>query len=427
MNRFGRIIIPIIAGFFMLQQPVYAYIDPGTGSMLFSIIVGAAATLFFILNSLIMRLKSIIFTSKKLGEKSAPFVIYSEGNQYWCVFKPVLDEFEKRKINVVYYTSAQNDQIFKENYKYINSEFIGKGNKAYFKLAFLNADICLMTTPQLDVLQLKRSKKVKHYSHILHAISFSCGYHLYGLDYYDSVLCDADFQIPLIRKIETKRNLPQKELPVVGSTYMDYYNSIKPQTNEQNNGQIKTVLVAPSWGKCNLLHKIGFKLLDKLAKSDFNIIVRPHPQSLIVEKEFIKNLVKKYENFENITWDFSPNNIETLSKADVLISDFSGVMFDYAFLFNKPFIYIDTDFNFEMTDVIDLDEIPYRYKVADVIGKKIKPDEIENIDIQEIIKELTEGGITEKIQKEKDYAWMYQTKAAEKVVDFLVKKQKELQ
>ena len=425
MRRLGKVIALLFVVTFIMQQPVFAYIDPGTGSMLFSIILGACTTLFFILNAIFIKIKTFLFTSKQLAKTSSPFVIYSEGKQYWRVFKPVLDEFEKRKIPLVYYTSAQDDDIFNENYEYIKSEFIGKGNKAYFKLAFLNADVCLMTTPHLDVLQLKRSKNVKHYSHILHAITFSCGYLLYSLDYFDSVLCDADFQIPLIREIEKKRNLAPKELPVTGSTYMDYYAEIKKQLPSRVK-EGKTVLIAPSWGKENLLNKIGTDLLDKLAASKYKVIVRPHPQTMIINKNFIDKLMKKYENYTNITWNFDTNNVSALSQADILISDFSGVMFDYAFLFDRPFIYIDTEFNFEATDIADLDEIPYRYQVADIIGTKIKAEKIKNIDIEKTIDEILKDGKFDEIQKAKKHAWQYQGEAAVRVVDFLVQKQKEV-
>ena len=40
------------------------YIDPGTGSMLFSILIGAAATLFFLFKALIIKIK-ILISGKK--------------------------------------------------------------------------------------------------------------------------------------------------------------------------------------------------------------------------------------------------------------------------------------------------------------------------------------------------------------------------
>ena len=80
---------------------MFLYIDPGTGSMLFSILVGAAATLFFLAKAALLKIK-VILSGKKDGAVTdssyKPYVIYCEGKQYWNVFKPVADQFEERKI-----------------------------------------------------------------------------------------------------------------------------------------------------------------------------------------------------------------------------------------------------------------------------------------------------------------------------------------
>ena len=89
------------------------YIDPGTGSALFSILIGAAATIYFLGRALIIKLK-VFFSGGKAATAASlehPFVIYNEGKQYWNVFKPVLDEFENRKTGLLYLTSAQDDPV----------------------------------------------------------------------------------------------------------------------------------------------------------------------------------------------------------------------------------------------------------------------------------------------------------------------------
>jgi len=407
----------------MMAQPAYAYIDPGTGSMLFSVVVCSITTLLFLFHSLFLKLKFLPFFAKNNNSKKLEFVIYSEGNQYYPVFKPVLDEFEARKISVTYYTSAENDLLFEEKYEYINREFIGKGNKAYFKLAFLNADICLMTTPQLDVLQLRRSKNVKHYSHILHSIGFDMMYRLFSLDYYDSVLCDAEYQVSMIREIEKKRNLSPKKLPVVGSTYMDFK---KKQLPERNNKSKFSVLLAPSWGKDSLLNKYGEKFLNKFIDGDFDIVVRPHPQSLIVEKDLIESLQERYKKYTNITWDFSSNNLIAMANSDILISDFSCIMCDYAFLFNKPFLYIDTNINYEKYDNSELDNYE-QYLFSKKIGTKLNMEDSDCQDIVKIVNTVVnDKQLLEKIQETSSFVWQCRGEAAKNVVDFLVETQKEV-
>ena len=147
------------------------YIDPGTGSILFSIVIGLITTLYFLAKTAFIKLKVAVYKDKgKVAGKKNSIVIYSEGARYWNVFFPICDEFEKHKEELVFYTSSEDDPVFLQNYTYIKPEYIGKGNRAFARINMLEADICLMTTPGLDVYQLKRSKHIRHYSHILHAL-----------------------------------------------------------------------------------------------------------------------------------------------------------------------------------------------------------------------------------------------------------------
>ena len=169
----------------------FLYIDPGTGSMLFSILIGAASMLYFLSKAALLRLK-VFFSGRKNGvvhdASYKPYVIYSEGTQYWNVFKPVCDAFERRQLPLSFLTSSEDDPVFGQNYTYVKPEFIGTGNAAFARLNMLSAGFVLMTTPGLQVYQLKRSKNVRHYAHIVHMPNDVTTYRLFGLDFFDSVL-----------------------------------------------------------------------------------------------------------------------------------------------------------------------------------------------------------------------------------------------
>jgi CDP-glycerol glycerophosphotransferase (TagB/SpsB family) len=197
-----------------------------------------------------------------------------------------------------------------------------------------------MTTPGLDVYQLKKSKYVKNYCHIFHGIGDHCDYRLFGLDYYDSLMIINELNGTYIREIEKKRNLPSKELIVSGSLDLDKMSELVKLLPKEKSNKF-TILVAPTWGPQAIFSKYGTLLIDELLKEDWNIIIRPHPQSLISEKKLIEEIKNTYMENKNIIWDDNVNNLISLNKADVLISDFSGIIFDYAFLFNKPFIYTE--------------------------------------------------------------------------------------
>lgn len=404
------------------------YIDPGTGSMLFSILIGAAATLFFLGKAAILKLK-LLFSAKKNGVATTDtnykkYVVYNEGMQYWNVFKPVCDEFEKRQIELTYYTSAEKDPCFEQNYKYVKPEFIGEGNMAFVRLNMLSAGVVLMTTPGLQVYQLKRSKNVKHYSHVLHMPNDATTYRLFGLDYFDSVLLTGDYQKTDLQYLENARNITKKELVTVGCSYLDILaEKIKSIPEEENHNF--TVLVSPSWGSVGVLSKYGEKLLDPLAKTGWNIIIRPHPQSKKSEKEMLDRLEARYKDNENIVWDYERDNIYSLKKADIMISDFSGIIFDYTFLCDKPVIYVADNIDLRPYDAYDLGKELWQFETLKKMGIKLDENNFENI--AEVIKNASDSKeLSEQRKIAKETAWMNIGNAGKNIVDFMIQKEESL-
>lgn len=401
------------------------YIDPGTGSMLFSIIIGAAATLYFLGRAAVMKIK-LFFSAGKSGTAATdsnykPYVIYNEGNQYWTLFKPVCDEFEKRGIILNYLTSSSMDPVFEQEYHFVRPEFIGEGNAAFAKLNLLSAGVVLMTTPGLQVYQLKRSKNVKHYAHILHAASDATMYRLFGIDYFDSILLTGDYQKADIRQLEQQRGLPAKELETVGCTYLDMQYKKILQIPEEPIHNF-TVLISPSWGASALLSRFGEKLLDPLTATGWHIIIRPHPQSKKSEPEMLKRLENRYKTDSNVEWDYNRENIYSMKRADIMISDFSGIIFDYTFLCDKPVMYVKAQFDLRPYDAYDLDHQLWQFETLNKIGVELKEESFSNI--KEEIQKLSDNQTFAQARRQaKQEAWMYQGAAASRIVDFLIEKE----
>lgn len=401
------------------------YIDPGTGSMLFSILIGAAATVFFLFRALLLKIKFIL-SGKKDGSAQVdssykPYVIYNEGNQYWNTFKPVVEEFEARKIPLEYLTSSKNDPVFDQKYNYVKAEFIGEGNSAFAKLNMLSAGVVLMTTPGLQVYQLKRSKNVKHYSHVLHMPNDATTYRLFGLDFFDSVLLTGDYQATDLRYLEEKRGINKKELITVGCPYLDVYKQNIAEIPAEENHPF-TVLVSPSWGDVGLLKKYGEKLLDPLSKTGWRIIVRPHPQSKKSEAEMLERLTARYKDNSNIVWDYERQNIFSLKKSDIMISDFSGIIFDYTFLCDKPVMYVNAGMDLRPYDAYDLDgKELWQYSVLRKFGTELKEEQFANI--KEVIQSVSDSKELEEARHAaKAEAWMHEGEAGKNIVDFMISK-----
>lgn len=398
------------------------YIDPGTGSMLFSIFIGLATTLYFVIKALFIKFK-YVFSAKKdslVEVVTSPIVIYNEGKQYCSLFYPILREFEKRHESVLYLTSYEDDLYLNQSSEYVKAEFIGKGNKAFAKLNFLSCDVLLLTTPGLDVYQLKKVRTVKHYSHIVHMTSDATAYRLFGLDYFDSVLLSGDYQKKDIQYLENLRNLEKKELVTVGCPYLD---EAFTNLNKYEKTDDFTVLVSPTWGPSGLLSKYGQKLLESLATTGWKIIVRPHPQSKSSEADLLEKLTEHFKDNKNIIWDYEKDNMIAMSKSDIMISDFSGIIFDYVFLFNNPLLFVDVNFDKTPYDLDDLPHEAWQFETLNKIGVQIKEEDFSNI------KSIIENSVSSEQlinnrQIAKSEAWMYQNESARRVVDFLISKKK---
>lgn len=396
------------------------YIDPGTGSMLFSILIGAAATLFFLAKALWLKLKLVFAGKKGVQEDKSykKYVIYCEDKRYFTVFLPVAEEFEKRGIELTYYTGTEDDPIYEKQFSFVKPECIGTGNVAYAKLNMLSAGMVLMTTPGLQVYQLKRSKNVKHYSHIFHSCTDSTMYRLFGLDYFDSVLMTGDYQADDIRLLEKQRELPAKELVTVGCTYLDVLKEKMAAIPAEENHEF-TVLVSPSWGKSALLGLYGEKLLDPLVKSGMKIIVRPHPQSRISEKEMLDRLHERYKDAKNLSWDNERDNIYSLKKADIMISDFSGIVYDYTFLCDKPVMYANAEMDLLPYDIYDTGHEPWAVTTLQKIGIPIKEEDFANI--ANVIKNASDSPELAKLRAHyKAEAWQHIGEAGKLTADYMI-------
>ena len=426
-------ILSVIILLIIIQNSLFCYIDPGTGSLLFSALFGIIGTLFFLSKALIIKLKNFSFTNANKKDKNSKtkskIIIYGEDKRYYNVFKPIIEELINLEIPITYYSLSEDDPIFEIKNDLLHSEFIGTGNKAYAKLNFIETDICLMTTPNLDVFQLKKSKGVKKYVHIMHAPSEAALYCLYSLDFFDAVLLNGKNQIDDIRELENLRKTKIKELDIIGSTYLDELEKKKEiaeiKSKFKNNNDKRTVLIAPSWGINGLLTRFGDKLIDAILENDFYCIVRPHPQSLIVEKELIEKLKDKYKDNKNLEWDFDVDNILSLSRADVMLSDFSGVIFDYAFLFEKPAIIPSFTFDKRGTDAIELKDETWTLKTLPKISVSL--DENNFSEIANIVSEtINNETIKENILKVKEEAYMYRGEAGKRGAILLNKMLKDL-
>ena len=402
------------------------YIDPGTGSMLFAIFLGVIGAANYLVRKWIASLRFYLSggkRSKEIGDRKT-YVIFSDDKRYWKNFQPVCREFDKRGIEVFYYTASEDDPALSNPYPHIHTEFIGAGNRAFAKMNFLRADVVLSTTPGLDVYQWKRSKSVKYYIHMFHAANDVTLYRMFGIDYYDALLLSGNYQIDQIREMEKIRSLPAKELEIVGIPYLDDM-AAKLREDQREENKTPIVLLAPSWGKAAIFGRYGGKIIDELLKTEYKIIIRPHPQSFISEKEQMDRLMKAYPDSERLEWNRDGDNYEVLKKSDIIISDFSGVIFDFCLVFDKPVIYTSPDFDLSPYDAWWLKSPLWTLSALSRIGIELNDSNMSGLSGM-ISDCLNNQQYQEARRAVRNETWANCGTGAKRVVDFVVSKQKAL-
>ncbi len=403
------------------------YIDPGTGSMLFSLATGLLSAVWFGARKLYMNTKYFARGKTKTGDRKIPLAIYSDDKRYWQVFEPICRELNDRKFDVTYLTASPDDPALGSGYPYLHAEFIGEGNKQFIRMNFLNACIVLSTTPGLDVYQWKRSKAVDYYVHILHGIS-AAGYSFFGLDFYDAVILSAEFQKEEVRELEKKRGLPEKEIIKAGVPYWDEM-MMKINGSKSIPEHETTVLLAPSWREMGLLNRYGSKLIDILLSTGYHIIIRPHPQSFTSEKAMIDRLMSQYPDSDQLEWNRDVDNYDVLRRSDIMISDYSSVIFDFTFVYNKPVICTHIEWKNTVYDLEWLDERPggksWAQRTFPSIGLILTDDNLTDLK-QMIDQSLTDQSIKTKRQLIRDEVWTSKGQGAANVASYLISKYKEL-
>jgi len=354
---------------------LFAYIDPGSGSLLVSGLIGITITMAYALRGLFYRLLTRFSGGRisDLNDYTGKIVFFNEGKNYWNVFKPVLLELIRIEKDFIYLSADKNDPGLNElNSSCMTSHYLGNMKQSLFLLSRLKADLLVLTTPQLGILQLKRSKDVRHYCHILHAPIDIHTYKKFAFDYFDSVLCSSSYQIENLRQLEKDRKKQPKQLFETGCTYYD----LMPEC-EYSPGE--AVLLAPTWGEKSFLADSGEILIERILSEGHNLIFRPHPQSWISEADLINSLIDRFSSHSSFSIDRSTDNTDSLKKAKFLICDFSGVAFDFVFLQNKPVLAIKHDWKDGGYESSDLKKEQSLISLVDKAGFIVQSDNLESI------------------------------------------------
>ena len=319
-------------------------------------------------------------------------VFYSESSGFYKYFADVIDYLlQHSNLSIHYITSDPNDAIFQKAQKEprIRPYYIGE-KRLITLMMKMDADMVVMTTPDLDNFYLKKSyvKKDVEYIYTAHGVgSTNLLLRNCALAHFDTIFCIGPYQIEELREEECVYNLPSKTLVPCGYGLLDsvmtaYDSSLSKRLKEK-----PQVLIAPSWQPDNILDTCIDPLLDSLLCGKYHIILRPHPeyckrypQKIAILKSRYKDKLGQSSSGFELQTDFSSN--ETVFESDIVITDWSTICYEFSFATKRPTLFVNTPMKVMNPDYQRLKRIPLDIEIREKIGRSISPDtagEIERV------------------------------------------------
>jgi YidC/Oxa1 family membrane protein insertase len=251
----------------------------------------------------------------------------------------------------------------------------------------MDAQVFVFTMPDLNTYHLKKSPHTQEYVYLFHAFSSThLQYNERAFDAYDTIFCVGPHHVREIQKRENLCHLPSKKLLPVGYPRMDVVYQTFQQRPYKHDKEVRKILIAPTWSAASLLENGIELLIEVLAPLNYTVVLRPHPEFLKRCPRQASHLQRKIAFLPRFVWEDQLLSEESLYDADVLITDRSGIAFEYTFGTERPVIFIETPLKKHNPRWQDLQMEPIEIALRKEIGIEVPltqcsilPDLLDNL------------------------------------------------
>lgn len=315
-----------------------------------------------------LKAKAIISPEDKKREKvdykrffhvaNKHLVFYAEGSGYYKYFQSVIEWLlAHSNVTIHYVTNDPKDGIFDIANKnpHVRAYYIGPV-KIIPLFMRMDADMVVMTTPDLNTYHLKRSyvRKDVEYVYLDHGpTSVHMCYRKGAFDHFDTIMANGPFQVAEHRATERLYHLKEKKLVETGYPLLDTLLATGKADSAQTplvgsrvsrDRNTPRIMIAPSYQKDCIPDSCLDELISAVTDSNPGCIVvfRPHPQYVRRFPAKMQAIVEKYADRHDVEMEADFSKPSTMDQADVLITDWSGIAYEYAFKTKHPVVFIDT-------------------------------------------------------------------------------------
>ncbi|MFC1848396.1 CDP-glycerol glycerophosphotransferase family protein [Chloroflexota bacterium] len=324
----------------------------------------------------------------KTPKVSKAIVLYAEHEGYYSYFEGLIEELVgEHNRSLCYVTSDLCDPILLQPEAKIKAFYLNKLLPLF--MAHVSCGAFVMTLTDLHQLHLKRSLNPVHYVYVFHALVSTHMIYRYGaFDHYDSILCCGPHHVEEIRRHEQLNGLRPKTLVEAGYHRLERIHKAYQERLPEGSHSVtkKCILIAPSWGVDNILESCGERLVETLLEAGYEVIVRPHPETVRRSPELIALFASRFGGNPDFTLEMSVSTDDSLLRADVLISDYSGVALEYAFGTERPVLFLDVPAKINNPRFGELAMEPLELSLRSEIGVVVHSKELEAV--PEVISDL---------------------------------------
>jgi YidC/Oxa1 family membrane protein insertase len=306
-----------------------------------------------------------------------PIVFYAESRHYYQYFDKLIRDLLASGNKITYLTSDAKDPLLQSPASGLKVVYVNY--LLGFLFSRLKAEVMVMTMPDLGNYLFKRSATVSRYIYVFHAaVSTHLQYAERAFFNYDAILCTGTYQVNEIRAAEQLYGLQEKELIHYGYPLI---NSIKGKINNvgKHNSTTKTILIAPSWFPGCIFDTCIEALIQNLSSSAYNIIIRSHPEYEKRRKKDFLRLKQMIRQYSNILIDTEADVTTRLLTTDILITDRSGIAFEFALGIGRPVLFIDTALKEMNKEWRKLGIEPIENSIRKELGISILPGEADQV------------------------------------------------
>jgi len=328
-------------------------------------------------------------------ENKHELVFYSEANGFFKYFKGYIEYIlDNSDITIHYVTSDPADKIFDLEEPRIRAYFVNEKDLVSLFMK-MDADVFVMTTPDLEKYHLKRSlvRQDVEYIYTDHGMgSYQLQFREGAFDHFDTMFVCGPNNIDEVRQTEYVYGLKQKTLVETGFSLLDELMQRVAAIDDPEKAR-KRILIAPSWQKDNILDLCLDELVEGLSGKGWDIMIRPHPEFVKRFPNKINHIREKYEErLDKDIWleaDFSSS--ESIYTSDVIVTDWSSVAQEYSYTTKKPSVFVNTPMKINNPNYKWIPTEPLDISLRDEIGVSVDVEKLGDI-----------GGICEKLIYEKD-------------------------